>query len=55
MNNVCEVLRFRFKHCDAELTTMLEDAVPPVDLDRVGAFRAAVQKFTKKACVQGVI
>ena len=41
--------RFRFRHCDAELTTLLEDSVPPLDLCRVGAFRAAVQKYAKKA------
>jgi hypothetical protein len=36
------------KHADAELIGMLESSVPPVDLDTVAIFRAAVMKFQSK-------
>lgn len=37
------------KLADAELVTLVEDSVPPIDLQRIGLFRAAMQKFEKKA------
>ena len=37
------------KHADAELTAMLEETVPPVDLSRIGSFRAVIQKYQKQA------
>lgn len=41
-------LRFLAKHCDADLLAMLQDSVPPVDLERVSVFRSACKKFEKK-------
>ncbi|CAJ1449087.1 unnamed protein product [Effrenium voratum] len=40
---------FMMKHADAELTAMLEETVPPVDLSRIGSFRAVIQKYQKQA------
>ena len=38
-----------FRHCDCDLQALVDSTVPPVDLDKVGAFRYAVQKYQKQA------
>lgn len=42
-------LRFMLKHCDAELCQMISDSVPPIDLNKITAFRSSIQKFEQKA------
>ena len=37
------------KHVDTELINMLESTVPPVNLETIAIFRAAVMKFQSKA------
>lgn len=41
--------RFMLKHLDAQLTSMLESSVPPVDLNLVSSFRMALQKHQNEA------
>ena len=38
-----------YKHMDAEITWMLENKVPPAELDCLPTFFAACTKFQKKA------
>lgn len=42
------------RHADAELDLLLTEAVPPVDLSRVGVFRAPMSKHAKQAGGFGV-
>lgn len=44
------VLGFRFlcRHLDTELTEVLENSVPPVELSRIACFRSAVAKHHKQ-------
>ena len=41
--------RFMAKHGDVELILMLEEAVPPADLGRIGIFRSAMHKHSQQA------
>lgn len=43
------LLRFLLRHADADLTTLISETVPPVDIHRVGIFRGACAKYDKKA------
>ena len=40
------------KHADAELMLMLESTAPPVDIHRIGIFRAPVAKHEKEADIK---
>lgn len=37
------------RHADAELDLLFSETVPPIDLSRIGIFRAPMGKFEKKA------
>lgn len=39
------------KHLDSKLTDMLENSVPPAELDRITSFRTACAKHNKQAGV----
>lgn len=39
------------KHADCDLTNLLEETSPPIDLQRVAIFRAVCRKFEKEAGV----
>ena len=41
--------RFLCKHADAELQLLLTESVPPVDINRIGIFRAVASKHAKEA------
>ena len=43
------LIRFLLRHVDNDLDHLLEESVPPVALDRIGAFRAVIAKHRKKA------
>ena len=37
------------KHCDIDLDNVVEQTVPPLDLNAIASFRAAVKKHARKA------
>ena len=37
------------RHADAELDILFSETVPPIDLNRIGIFRAPMSKYEKKA------
>lgn len=39
------------KHGDADILSMLDGKVPPIDLGNISIFRLSVSKFEKKAGV----
>lgn len=41
--------RFLLKHSDVDLTSLLDSTVPPIQLGHVAVFRAALQRYEKKA------
>ena len=36
------------RHCDSELDAILNDTVPPCDLEKISAFRAVLSKHKKE-------
>lgn len=42
-------IRFMAKHLDAELKSLMETTVPPIELDKVSNFRSCLFKFKRKA------
>ena len=48
-------LRFMLRHLDTELSNLLENTVPPVDLLAVSVFRMSLNKLAKQACKSFVI
>ncbi|CAK9049198.1 Uncharacterized protein SCF082_LOCUS27290 [Durusdinium trenchii] len=40
---------FMYRHCDAELLALLDSTVPPVQLEKIGPFQYAINKFQKQA------
>lgn len=45
----CWSLRFLAKHADSELLTLIQESVPPADIQKVSIFRSACRKHDKKA------
>ena len=37
------------RHCDSELDALLTESVPPIDLERISAFRGVLAKHKRKA------
>ena len=48
-SSVAHFPRFTLRHCDQDLDNVLEETVPPLDLNRIAAFRSSIRKYAKKA------
>ena len=42
-------MRFMLRHCDCEMDALLVESVPPIDLQNISVFRAALAKHARKA------